>query len=209
MVGTIQFLIDEGLSLAAHQPNGEISDSGACGFMSLVCSLLISPKPAMVGPIPQISLPLLPPRLSGWIWNGVEGNLREETTGRGGFLLRGIVLGFNLLFWWEEGSKRIWEKGQEKPWWCLNGVSYKYFCFPGVHGLHLKMVQFLQWKKSICFYTRFLNEPGVWWTVTHKTSSHHMWFHAAAAAAKSLRPRPTLCGAMDSSPPGSSVHGTL
>ena len=209
MVGTIQFLIDEGLSLAAHQPNGEISDSGACGFMSLVCSLLASPKPAMVGPIPQISLPLLSPRLSGWIWNGVEGNLREETTGRGGFLLRGIVLGFNLLFRWEEGSKRIWEKGQEKPWWCLNGMSYKYFCFPGVHGLHLKMVQFLQWKKSICFYTRFLNEPGVWWTVAHKTFSHHMWFHAAAAAAKSLHPRPTLCSAMDSSPPGSSVHVTL
>ena len=92
--------------------------------------------------------------LSGWSWNGVEGNLREETTGRGGFLLRGIVLGFNLLFWWEEGSRRVWENGQEKPLWCLNGMLYEDFCFSGVHGLHLKMVQFPQWKKSIFFYTR-------------------------------------------------------
>ena len=32
---------------------------------------------------------------------------------------------------------------------------------------------------------------------------------AAAAAAKSLQSCPTLCNPMDSSPPGSSVHGIL
>ena len=32
---------------------------------------------------------------------------------------------------------------------------------------------------------------------------------AAAAAAKSLQSCPTLCDPIDSSPPGSSVHGTL
>ena len=30
---------------------------------------------------------------------------------------------------------------------------------------------------------------------------------AAAAAAKSLQPCPTLCDAIDGSPPGSSIHG--
>ena len=33
--------------------------------------------------------------------------------------------------------------------------------------------------------------------------------HAAAAAAKSLQPCPTLCDPIDGSPPGSSVHGIL
>ena len=32
---------------------------------------------------------------------------------------------------------------------------------------------------------------------------------AAAAAAESLQPRPTLCGPIDGSPPGSPVPGTL
>ena len=38
------------------------------------------------------------------------------------------------------------------------------------------------------------------------------WFsgkHAAAMAAKSLQSCPTLCDPIDSSPPGSSVHGIL
>ena len=35
------------------------------------------------------------------------------------------------------------------------------------------------------------------------------WDMAAAAAAKSLQSRPTLCNPLDCSQPGSSVHGTL
>ena len=38
----------------------------------------------------------------------------------------------------------------------------------------------------------------------------HWWFiELAAAAAKSLQLCPTLCNPIDSSPPGSSVHGIL
>ena len=41
------------------------------------------------------------------------------------------------------------------------------------------------------------------------TSSHITEMPAAAAAAKSLQPCPTLCNPIDSSPPGSPVPGIL
>ena len=46
-------------------------------------------------------------------------------------------------------------------------------------------------------------------TTTFSQVSHLLKCWLAAAAAKSLQLCPTLCDSMDSSPPGSSIPGTL
>ena len=48
-----------------------------------------------------------------------------------------------------------------------------------------------------------------WTPIYLRIGYTHLEYAAAAAAAKSLQSRPTLCDLMDSSLPGSSVHGSF
>ena len=106
----------------------------------------------------------------------------------------------------------------QKYWWCIwvHPHLYKW----------LNLVPFYDW---VIFYFMYvphlLYSCPCWWTYRlfpqwRKSEREkqvyfntNMWnlenYHAAAAAAKSLQSRPTLCNPIDGSPPGSPVPGIL
>ena len=65
--------------------------------------------------------------------------------------------------------------------------------------VHAKSLQL-----CLCFLC-FLHLAGEFFTTS--TTGKTLRYMVAAAAAKSLQSCPTLCGPIDGSPPGSSVHG--
>ena len=58
-------------------------------------------------------------------------------------------------------------------------------------------------------------DRGTWWAIVHRVAKNQTRLsnlahkHNAAAAAKSLQLRPTLCDTRDSSPPGPPIPGIL
>ena len=65
------------------------------------------------------------------------------------------------------------------------------------------------WGKDIPLFFSFLLFPSVLTCSLRVCLKEKYGIHSHAAAAKSPQSCPTLCDTMDSSPPGSSVHGVL
>ena len=66
-----------------------------------------------------------------------------------------------------------------------------------------------KWQPTLVFLPRKCHGQRSWWATVHGVSRVGHDLVSAAAAAKSLQSRPTLCDPIDGSPPGSSVPRIL